>query len=162
MSTLQHASFQVFLKRHPVTTYFVLTFIITWGGILLVVGPTALVSRNFQFLPMVFAYSFMLAGPSLAGILLTGLFYGRAGLRELLSRLLRWRVGALWYVVALLTAPLLMMAVLLALSPISPSSSPTLLQPMTRLSFWGMVSLRGFWSASSRSWAGQDSPYTPC
>ena len=48
----------------------------------------------------------MLAGPSVAGILLTGLVDGRAGLRELLSRLLRWRVGARWYAVALLTAPL--------------------------------------------------------
>jgi hypothetical protein len=47
---------------------------------------------------------------------LTGLVYGRAGLRQFLYRLLKWRVAARWYAVALLTAPLLMMAVLLALS----------------------------------------------
>ena len=58
----------------------------------------------------------LLAGPASRGLLLTGLVYGRAGLRELLSRLLKWRVGARWYAVALLTAPLLMTAVLLALS----------------------------------------------
>ena len=40
------------------------------------------------------------------------------------SRLLRWRVGARWYAVALLTAPLSMMAVLLALSLISPEFLP--------------------------------------
>jgi hypothetical protein len=55
--------------------------------------------------------SAMLAGPSVAGILLTGLVSGRAGLRELLSRLLRWRVGAGWYAVALFPAPLLAAAV---------------------------------------------------
>ena len=38
-----------------------------------------------------------LLGPSVAGLLLTGLIYGKAGFRELLSRLLRWRVGGRWY-----------------------------------------------------------------
>lgn len=35
---------------------------------------------------------------------------GKAGLRELRSRLLKWRVGARWYVAALLIAPALMTA----------------------------------------------------
>jgi alkylhydroperoxidase family enzyme len=35
----------------------------------------------------------------------------RQDLREVLSRLLRWRVGANWYAVALLPAPLLAAAV---------------------------------------------------
>src|SRR3990172_6156352 len=66
----------------------------------------------------------MIAGPSVAGILLTGLENGRAGLREFLSRLLRWRVGARWYAVALLTTPLLATAVLFALLPTSPVFLP--------------------------------------
>jgi membrane protease YdiL (CAAX protease family) len=40
--------------------------------------------------------------------------------------LLTWRVGARWYAVALLTAPLLMMAILLALSLFSPQFVPSL------------------------------------
>ena len=44
----------------------------------------------------------------------------KAGLREVLRRLLRWRVGARWYAVALLPAPLLAAAVLFALSLSSP------------------------------------------
>jgi membrane protease YdiL (CAAX protease family) len=47
---------------------------------------------------------------------LTALLYGRAGLRELRSRLLKWRVGARWYALALLTTPLSVTAALLALS----------------------------------------------
>ena len=59
--------------------------------------------------------------------MLTGLLYGRAGLRELGSRLLKWRVGARWYAVALLTAPLSMMAALLVLSLSSPEFLPGIL-----------------------------------
>jgi hypothetical protein len=47
----------------------------------------------------------MLVGPSAAGLLLTGIVYGRAGFRDLLSRLLKWRVSLRWYAIALLTAP---------------------------------------------------------
>src|SRR5215207_1595044 len=66
----------------------------------------------------------MLLGPSAAGLLLTGLIHGRAGSRDLLARMTRWRVGARWYAVALLTAPLLFMAVPLALSLRSPEFLP--------------------------------------
>ena len=75
---------------------------------------------------MTFLYPMMLVGPSVAGIVLTGLLYGRAGLRELRSRLLRWRVSARWYAVALLTAPLSMVAVLFALSLRSPEFLPAI------------------------------------
>lgn len=118
-------SLTAFMKRHQVATYFALTFIISWGGILVVAGPGGLASgKTFDVRHMAFAYPFMLAGPSLAGILLTGLVSGRAGVRELLYRLLRWRVGVCWYVMALLTAPLAMMAVLLALSLFSSQFFP--------------------------------------
>jgi membrane protease YdiL (CAAX protease family) len=49
---------------------------------------------------------------------------GRSGLREVLARLLTWRVGGRWYAVALLTAPFLVMAVSLALSLLSPEFLP--------------------------------------
>jgi len=59
--------------------------------------------------------------------LLTVLVDGKAGLRELLSRLFRWRVGVQWYAVALLTAPLLMTAVLFALSISSSEFLPAII-----------------------------------
>jgi uncharacterized protein len=65
---------------------------------------------------------------------LAGLIYGRAGLRELRSRLLRWRVGARWYAVALLTAPLSVMATLFALSLISPAFLPGILTEIDNVS----------------------------
>jgi uncharacterized protein len=48
----------------------------------------------------------MLAGPPVVSILLTWIVDGRAGLREFLGRLLKWRVGVRWYAVALLIVPL--------------------------------------------------------
>ena len=110
-----------FITRHPVLTYFALAFAISWGGFVLVVGPGGFPGTGSQFDALLpFVASAMLAGPAVAGLLLTGLVSGRAGLRELLSRLLRWRVGARWYVVALLTAPVLAAAALFALSLTSP------------------------------------------
>jgi uncharacterized protein len=106
-----------FIKRHAVLTYYALVFAISWGGVLIVVGPTGFPGTSAQverLMPSVILV--FLIGPALGGPVLTGLTYGRAGLREFLSRLLKWRVAARWYAVALLTAPLLMMAVLLALS----------------------------------------------
>ena len=116
---------KTFVMRHPVVTYFVLTFLISWGGILVVLGPGAFTGATVPtegLLPLVFLAMF--AGPAVAGLLLTGVVSGKAGFRDLLSRLLTWRVAARWYAVALLAAPLLMMAVLLPLSLTSPGFLP--------------------------------------
>ena len=118
---------KAFLKGHTVISYYALAFAISWGAILLVVG---LGPGGFSATPQQFqedvpnAVPAMILGPGLAGILMTGLLYGRAGLREFRSRLLKWRVGAGWYAVALLTAPLVSTAVLLALSLVSPEYLP--------------------------------------
>lgn len=64
----------------------------------------------------------MLAGPTVASILLTGVAYGRAGYSELIIRLARWRVG--WYAASLLIAPLVLIAVPFALSMGFPEFTP--------------------------------------
>jgi membrane protease YdiL (CAAX protease family) len=112
-----------FIKRHLVLTYFALTFAISWGCILIVVGTGGILGTKET---VYLAGPSSLSGPSIAGILLTVLVYGRVGLRDLLSRLFRWRVGARWYAVALLTAPLLTMAILFALSLTSPVFLPAI------------------------------------
>jgi uncharacterized protein len=138
---------KLFITRHPVLTYYALAFTISWGGVLLVVGgPGGIPGTAEQFKRLLpFAIPALLAGPSVAGILLTGLVSGRAGFRELLSRLLRWRVGARWYAVALLTAPFLMTAGTLALSLISPVFLPNIVTTSDRASLllfgiaWGLI-----------------------
>ena len=106
-----------FIKRHPVLFYFALTFLISWGAIIILAGPAGIPATADQAFVLGIA---MLLGPSLGSILLTALVLGQVGFRELLSRLLRWRVGICWYVLAFLIAPLSTAAVLLALSLFSP------------------------------------------
>lgn len=116
---------KAFIKSHPVLAYFALTFAISWGGFIGAVGPGGFPGTTEQFktlLPIVVVV--MIAGPSASGLLLTGLVYGRPGLRELRSRLFKWQVSARWYAAALLIAPALMMVVLLALSSFSTKFLP--------------------------------------
>src|SRR5512141_3240503 len=105
------------IRQHPVLSYYILVFIISWGGGLLALGPGGLmgttVTPRTQLLVNV---PIGILGPCIAGLLMTGLLYGRPGFRELLSRLLKWRVGAGWYAFALLTAPVITTLSLLARS----------------------------------------------
>lgn len=120
------ATIQDFIKKHSIWVYFFLTFAISWGGLyLLSGGPDGFPQNKEEFeqqLP--FFIPIVLAGPSAAGLLLTALDSGRAGFRELRSRLFKWRVGIGWYVIALLTGPLTLLAVLLGLSMFSPEFIP--------------------------------------
>jgi uncharacterized protein len=120
-----------FIKRRPVLSFFALAFVISWAGILLVVDPSGISANRLPSdIQIALLYPTMLLGPSVAGLLLTGLLYGRKGFRELGSRLLKWRVGARWYAVALLSGPLVYAAISLVLlyPPLSsPKSLPAIL-----------------------------------
>jgi membrane protease YdiL (CAAX protease family) len=116
-----------FVHRHQVLTYFVLVIALSWGAILLVtggVGPIGSTDPRFLFIALTAPVA-----PAIVGLLLTGLVGGRAGYRDLLARLRRWRVGMRWYAFALLTAPLLTVtaAVVLALALHSTEFLPAIL-----------------------------------
>ena len=114
-----------FLQRRPLLSYTVLTFVISWGGILMVLAATGFDLATPQATEFALLFLLMLAGPSVSGFALIALMDGRAGLQELWSRLIRWKVGAGWYAVALLTAPLLLLTVLLLLGAlVSPDFAP--------------------------------------
>ena len=117
---------RAFIERHVVVSYFALTFAISWGGALLIIGRTGrIIARPEEvadlFLP---AYLATVAGPTLASLVLTATVGGRAGLRDLLARLLAWRVAARWYAIALVAAPLSVIGTLFALSLFSPEFLP--------------------------------------
>jgi membrane protease YdiL (CAAX protease family) len=117
---------KAFIKRHALLSYFTLAFALSWGAVLIVVGGIPGPKTASEGL-LPFALLAMFIGPSVAGLLLTGLVDGRAGLRTLLSRLLTWRVGGRWYAVALLIAPLSVTASLFALTLRSPVFLPGIL-----------------------------------
>jgi membrane protease YdiL (CAAX protease family) len=116
---------KAWLSRHPLLSYFVLTFGISWGGILIVLTTTGFDLSPAQPTELGILFALMLLGPSVSGLILTALLGGRAGLHELWTRLTRWKVGPRWYAIALLTAPLLLLAILLPLSAfVSPAFAP--------------------------------------
>jgi membrane protease YdiL (CAAX protease family) len=104
--------FTYFVRRHPVPSYYALTFVISWGLMGAVIGVAPV--------PMAVAVSLGPVGPAAASIILTSFLDGKAGLRELGARLRRWRVGARWYALALLTAPLVMASASVAVAVVFP------------------------------------------
>lgn len=124
------------IKTYPLPIYFILAFAISWGAILMSVGPDGFPVSEDQLPVLIVA---MLLGPSLAAILAAGLTSGWVGIRDLFSKLLRWRVNARWYAVALLTAPLSTAVVLLTLSLFSagfPAALSTSDDKITLVTMW--------------------------
>jgi len=115
---------KTFFNKYPLWIYFILTFIISWGAILLLVGIDGIPVDPDQAVTLGMA---ILLGPSITCILLTGLTSGKTGFRELFSRLFRGRVGSRWYAIALLTAPLSTAAVIFVLSFFSSEFIPNIL-----------------------------------
>ena len=121
-----------FITRHAVPIYYVLAFAISWGGILLIIGPDGLFSTGTTF-PFAGGAA-LLAGPAVAGVIMTGLVDGRSGFRRLGSRLRGRRVGARWYAVALLIGPLVIVGTGFALSLASPEFRSDFLTAENKLS----------------------------
>jgi membrane protease YdiL (CAAX protease family) len=149
---------KAFIKLHPVLTYYALAFLIGWGGILLVIATQAGLPRTEEEfagqLPLMIPA--MLAGPSLAGILMTALVSGKAGFREMLSRLLIWRVSARWYAAALLIAPIVFVVVQMGLSLTSPVYLPGLITVTDRVPFvlMGILAALGVGFCEELGWTG--------
>ena len=93
--------------RRPLIVFFVLTYALTWGGV-----PFG---------------SFFAAGPLLAALIIIPITQGRAGLRELGGRIIRWRVGWIWYTLAI-GVPLAVFLVTVLLNVALGAGAPTLAQ----------------------------------
>jgi membrane protease YdiL (CAAX protease family) len=95
------------VRRHPLITFFVLTYALTWWAV-----PFG------GFIP---------TGPLLAALIVIPLTQGLSGLRDLGSRMIRWRVGWYWYVVAI-GLPLAVLLVAVALNVALGAGAPSLAQ----------------------------------
>jgi len=85
--------FTDWIKRSPLIAFFVLVFGMQWLLVLaLLVLP--------QLVPPLVALVVGSWLPNGIGVLVTGVAGGRSGLRELLGRVVRWRVSVKWYAIA--------------------------------------------------------------
>ena len=119
-----------FIEKNQILIFFVLTFSISWGLILLLIafnGMPVTVAEAQAQLP--FTIMVFLSGPLISGLLMIGVVDGKKGFSDLVSRFLKWRIGVAWYAVALLTAPLVFVAVHFLLTLVSPVYSPGFLSP---------------------------------
>jgi membrane protease YdiL (CAAX protease family) len=114
------------VRRHPALVYFLLAFAISWTGALSLVAARLLHGESIPKSIGLMMFPLMLLGPSLAGILLTMFIDGRAGLRDLFSRMLRLRAGRRWFL-PLLIPPVLICTILFLLKTFaSPIFAPNL------------------------------------
>jgi membrane protease YdiL (CAAX protease family) len=125
-----------FIKRNSVLSCFTLAFVISWGLLIILAGPGNIpidAEQSQELLPLL--YTMMLVGPSFSGLLLTGVLHGKAGFRSLKKQLLRWRVGMRWYMLALLTAPIIASVILWILFRFSPEFNLGIFSSQEKASF---------------------------
>lgn len=105
-------------RRHPVAAYVVLTLVISWGYWIPmalrgdVVTPGGDVTHHPGLL-----------GPLIAAFIVTVLADGRVGTRDLVERMLRWRISLRWYLMA--AVPFLMFLTTVAILAIAGAVVPS-------------------------------------
>lgn len=145
-------------QNKPLLTSFLLTFLISWGGVLILAAPYGFPTTQAKFeanYPLVFIP--YLLGPLLSCLILTGITRGKIGFRELWIRIIRWRVSIRWYAAALLTAPLLTLVLLLIFSRFSRAYLPaifTVENPASLLLTGLMIGLFGGGLMEEPGWTG--------
>lgn len=119
------------LTNNQIKSYFLLTFIISWGAILCIVGPNGGLPATSEEAKQAIGLGLLL-GPSFAAFALTAVLKGKEGLRELLLPMnvnpCCQNKGCSYYALAILIAPLSSMITLLILSTfVSEAYTPKLL-----------------------------------
>lgn len=127
---MPNAGVSSLVRRTPVLLYFVLTFLISWGLILVLIAVNGMpVTMDEAQAELPVTILVFLSGPLISGLVMIGWTDGRRGFRDLLSRMSRWRVGRVYYAIALLTAPLVFAVAHVLLSLLSPVYAPGFLGP---------------------------------
>jgi uncharacterized protein len=98
-----HANVIALLRRQPLAWFFVIAFAWTWAFVIVFLILFPLPDVIVRTTPGDF-------GPLIAAIVMSAVVAGRTGVRQLLKRMVQWRVGLVWYAFALIGIPLLYIA----------------------------------------------------
>ncbi len=100
------------IRKHPLFFFFLFTFVFSW------IFLTVEVLAVWGFLPndarvIAVVNVFFTFGPTFGAVITTGIVEGRAGLRQLQSRLKQWHAGWQWYLFILVGIPAVMLLALI-------------------------------------------------
>lgn len=96
------------LARHPLVSFFVLAYLGAWVFLLVPIlfdSGLGLIPVTLPVPALLFFIPASIGGPTLAAFVVTRSVDGKEGTRELRRRVLRWRVGIQWYLLALFGLP---------------------------------------------------------
>jgi len=104
-------SLKEIMREHPLFSYFFLAYAFSW----LVSLPYIMTAWNILPGNYISVYALkQWVGPALAGIIMTGVIGGKAGVRNLRRRCVQWRAGWQWYLFVLLAVlALLLLGIIL-------------------------------------------------
>src|SRR5437763_2912206 len=97
-----HSALRRLVARHPVAAFLVMVYAVNIA-IALPAVRTYLPSLPFYLVQSMLGH---ILGSAVPAFLVIAAMHGRAGVRDLTRRCLRWRVGPQWYLVALLGVPI--------------------------------------------------------
>ncbi len=122
------------VRAHPLAAFVLLTYTLSWAYWvpLVLAGKIVRLDSAISQFPA-------LVGPLVAAVAVTAVTDGRAGVRDLAARMLRWRVPPRWWLFAV-GSPLLLLAIGLAVLAVGPGL-PALgdLGRMAGLPDWGLL-----------------------
>lgn len=91
-----------FIKRHPLATFFAISYVTFFGGFALLAAFPGAIPEALWFL--------FIWGTALGALFVVAMTEGWAGVKTWAGRIARWRIGLIWYVVALCLTPLMRLA----------------------------------------------------
>ena len=105
-----HSTLRRLVARHPATAFLVMAFGFGWTSLI----PILLSENGFGVLPIELPLTVVqtlatVLGLAVPAFLVTAATGGKEGVRDLLSQLLRWRVGVSWYLIAIFGLPVTML-----------------------------------------------------
>ncbi len=162
------SSLKAVVARHPVAAFLLMAFVFSWTIML----PLLLSEGGFGVVPIKlpwqpFGSLMSIFGLALPAFLVTAAMEGKDGVRDLRRRILRWRVGVHWYLMALLGLILLTLMGSIPFLGVAPLEAfaqnwkllftvflPGVLVPFVLVNLWEETAWTGFMQHTLQQWRG--------
>ena len=153
-----HSTLRRLVARRPATAFLVMAFGFGWASLI----PILLSENGLGVVPIELPLTLVqtlatVLGLALPAFLVTAATGGKEGVRDLLGRMLRWRVGILWYLIALFGLPVTMLLASIPFVGVAPLEAlaqnwgliftvylPGVIVPFVHTNLWEELGWTGF------------------